>query len=100
MTLGRMHFNPIFWKSLWKVDFYTVRDRSDVTTVSLALDKRRLNDDGEGADIETIKKGVEDFRNWLLHDGRYSQNNDYQKMIEQLDKYWEKLFAEVLFLTF
>ena len=66
----------------------------DAMRITVNEQSQGLNDDGEGADIETIKKGVEGFRNWLLHDGRYSQNNDYQKMIEQLDKYWEKLFAD------
>jgi len=37
---------------------------------------------------------VEDFREWLLQDDRYSKSNDYQKMVEQIDKYWKKLFAD------
>ena len=53
-----------------------------------------LNDDGDDMDIKTIEEGVKDFRNWLTHDDRYSENIDYQKMIEQIDKYWKKLFAD------
>jgi hypothetical protein len=53
-----------------------------------------LNDDGEDADIKTIKQGVEEFRQWLVHEDRFKENRDYQKMIEQIDKYWEKLFAD------
>ena len=37
---------------------------------------------------------MEKFRHWLLNDDRYSQNNDYKKTIAQIDKYWEKLFAD------
>jgi hypothetical protein len=55
---------------------------------------RGLNDDGEDVDIKTIKEGVEAFRHWLSNDSRYSQDNDYGKMIAQIDKYWEKLFAD------
>ena len=55
---------------------------------------RGLNDDGEDADIKTVENGVEKFRHWLLNNDRYSQDNDYEKMIAQIDKYWEKLFAD------
>ena len=55
---------------------------------------RGLNDNGEDAEIKTIEKGVEDFRRWLLNDVRYSKDNDYNKMVVQIDKYWEKLFAD------
>ena len=53
-----------------------------------------LNDDGEDADIKTIKEGVKNFRNRLLKDARFSKNKDYKKMIEQINKYWKKLFAD------
>lgn len=53
-----------------------------------------LNDDGEDADVKTIKMCVKDFRIWLIHDKGYKENKDYQKMVEQIDKYWEKLFAD------
>jgi len=66
----------------------------DAMRITVDDQNRGLNDDGERANIETIKKGVEGFRDWLLHDDRYWQNNDYQKMVEQIDKYWKKLFAD------
>lgn len=66
----------------------------DAMRITVDDQNRGLNDDGEGANIETIKKGVESFRDWLLHDDRYWQNNNYQKMVEQIDKYWKKLFAD------
>jgi hypothetical protein len=53
-----------------------------------------LNDDGSEADIGTIEKGVNAFRHWLLHDDRYRESKDYEKMIEQIDHYWIKLFAD------
>jgi hypothetical protein len=58
------------------------------------LQGRGLNDDGEDADIKTIKQRVEKFRKWLIHDERFKENKDYRKMVEQIDRYWEKLFAD------
>lgn len=53
-----------------------------------------LNDDGLETDTKSIENGVNDFRNWLLHDDRYEENNDYGKMRSQIDSYWGKLFAD------
>lgn len=55
---------------------------------------RGLNDDGENEDIKKIEERVKKFREWLTHDNRYKEDKDYQKMVEQIDKYWEKLFAD------
>lgn len=56
--------------------------------------KKGLNDDGSDTDIKTIEKQVKDFRNWLTGEDCYKENKSYQKMIEQIDKYWEQLFAD------
>lgn len=54
-----------------------------------------LNDDGdEEIDIRTIEKKVTEFRSWLV--GNEKRKQTYWKMIEQMDKYWEKLFADPL----
>jgi hypothetical protein len=66
----------------------------DAMRIAVDGQHRGLNDDGEGADINTIGEGVEDFCDWLQHDGRYLQNNDYRKMLKQIWQYWEKLFAD------
>lgn len=55
---------------------------------------RGLNDDGENEDIKKIEERLKKFREWLTHDNRYKEDKDYQKMVEQIDKYWEKLFAD------
>ena len=62
--------------------------------LALPEKNRGLNDNGDDADIKTIEKSVEDFRHWLLNNYCFKENKDYQKMIEQIDKYWEKLFAD------
>ena len=53
-----------------------------------------LNDEGQKGHIRTIEKGVEKFRAWLTSRKNYLQDPAAQKMIEQIDKYWEKLFAD------
>ena len=58
------------------------------------MQSRGINDDGEDIDIKTIEKGVKAFRHWLVNSNHYSKNRDYQKMVAQMDKYWEKLFAD------
>lgn len=51
-----------------------------------------LNDDGSGSNINTIEQSVKKFYDRLL--ANYSDKNDYKKMIIQLKKYWDKLFAD------
>ena len=53
-----------------------------------------LNDEGDKIDIKTIEYRVKKFRTWLTSRKGYRQNHDAKKMIAQLDKYWEKLFAD------
>ena len=55
-----------------------------------------LKDDGGDADLKTIETEVINFRQWLISDD--SRKETYSKMIEQIDKYWEKLFADPLVL--
>lgn len=56
--------------------------------------KKGINNDGTPADICMIKKGVERFKKAIINAKGYSENIRHQKMIEQIDKYWEKLFAD------
>ena len=39
---------------------------------------------------EKVKK----FRKEIMTDKKLSEKDDYKKMIEQIDKYWNKLFAD------
>lgn len=56
--------------------------------------RRGLNDEGNNTDIKTIEYRVKKFRFCLTTRKDYPQNHDAQKMISQIDKYWEKLFAD------
>ena len=53
-----------------------------------------LNDGGQKGNIRTIEKRVKKFRTWFTRHKDYAQNPAARKMIEQIDKYWEKLFAD------
>lgn len=56
--------------------------------------KKGLNDDGRDADIKSIEEKVKRFRNEMIPD-----SDDYRKMSEQIDKYWQKLFADPITVT-
>jgi len=62
--------------------------------IALPTGPHGLNDEGGSANIRTIEKRVTAFRAWLSRRKDYPQDRAAQKMIEQIDKYWEKLFAD------
>ncbi|MBT6338598.1 MAG: transposase [Desulfobacula sp.] len=62
--------------------------------IALPENKNGINDNGDDADMKTIEEQVTAFRKWLVSD---TQNKEtYAKMVEQIDKYWKKLFADPL----
>ena len=61
--------------------------------------RRGLNDEGGNANLCTIENRVNRFRTWLTTRKDYPQNQDAQKMIAQIDKYWGKLFADPITVT-
>ena len=57
--------------------------------------RQSLNDDGsEKHDIQTIKENLTSFRHDKNIVKRALQDRSYQRMINQIDKHWEKLFAD------
>ena len=56
--------------------------------------RQGLNDEGQKGNIRTIEKRLKTFRAWLISRKDYPQNRAAEKMIAQIDKYWEKLFAD------
>jgi len=62
--------------------------------IALPGGKNGLNDDGINDDMSTIENAVKAFRQRVMSDDRLTVNNDYLKMIAQIDKYWHKLFAD------
>jgi hypothetical protein len=52
-----------------------------------------LNDNGD-QDIETIERRVKSFYNNISKNRDVTKDDGYRKMINQIDQYWEKLFAD------
>jgi len=66
----------------------------EALSIAARNSKKGLNDDGQNADIKSIEEKVKRFRNEIIPD-----SDDYGKMAEQIDKYWEKLFADPITIT-
>ena len=66
----------------------------DAFRIALPEGKCGLNDRGDKEDMRTIEKRVEEFCEWLSTDEALSNNEDYKKMVLQIKKYWQKLFAD------
>ena len=62
--------------------------------IALPENKDGINDDGDNADMKSIEGRVVAFRKSLTGDKR--RKSMYSKMLKQIDKYWEKLFADPL----
>jgi len=62
--------------------------------ITLAENKRGLNDEGEGCTMKTIEKEVTKFRRRLCRHAEGMKDKAYAKVVAQLDKYWEKLFCD------
>jgi len=62
--------------------------------IALPSGSRGINDEGLAGHIRTIEKRVRTFRTWLTGRKDYPQDRAAGKMIEQIDKYWRKLFAD------
>lgn len=62
--------------------------------IALPESKCGINDNGDEMDIKNIEEKVTVFRKWLTGDTQ--RKKTYAKMLEQIDKYWEKLFADPL----
>ncbi len=56
--------------------------------------KKGLNDDGMGENIRTIEVKVSEFRLLLIEYKKMSDDQGYEGFLIQLDKYWDKLFAD------
>ncbi len=68
--------------------------------ITLPENKRGLNDNGDLAvNMKTIEKEVIKFRISLLKSKEYSEHKEYHRLLEQIDSYWEKLFADPIVVT-
>lgn len=72
----------------------TFKKLRQALAIAIPGDKKALNDDGLEADIKSIEEKVIGFREEIMADKTLGQKDEYKKMIGQIDKYWEKLFAD------
>jgi len=95
-TLRKLMDDKVLWKTIQalepKIDvFEKLRDAMRIAPTD---GTRGLNHDGMETPIESIEQNVKAFRRWLTATDAYTTGRGYQKMVEQIDKYWEKLFAD------
>jgi len=67
----------------------TFKKLREALSIAVPGSKKGLNDDGLEADIISIEEKVKIFRKEIMAD-----KEDYKTMIKQIDKYWNKLFAD------
>jgi hypothetical protein len=62
--------------------------------IALPEGNNGLNDDGDNTDMKTIEEKVKGFREQIVSDRKLAGKEEYKKIIQQIDTYWEKLFAD------
>ena len=94
--LNKIMKDRTLWKSIETLETKIVVFEKLRTAMRIAPQSGRdgLNDEGLNGNISTIEKRVKKFRAWLTRSKGYPQNSDVQKMTKQIDKYWDKLFAD------
>ena len=60
--------------------------------IALPEGKNGINDNGDDIDMKSIEEKVTTFRDWILENKH--RKKTYANMVAQIDKYWEKLFAD------
>ncbi len=60
--------------------------------IALPNGKNGMNDNGDSTDMKSIEEKVTAFRKWLLNNKH--RKKTYANMVSQIDKYWNKLFAD------
>ncbi len=102
-TYFKLHFilQPIMRdKTLWKAvaaleaKIIVFEKLRKAMRIAVPSGPHGLNDEGSQNNIHSIEKGVTAFRAWLIRRKDYPQDHAAKKMIDQIDKYWKKLFAD------
>jgi len=71
----------------------------DAMRIAAPNGKKGLNDDGENVDMKAIQTAVIAFYNSDEVTKAAERDTDYAKMVKQIHKYWEKLFADPIMVT-
>lgn len=91
-TLGDRNIQRLVDKMQKKVEVF--ERLREAMRIALPEEKKGLNDDGKDEPIQSIKERVTAFRNGEDIKELASHDDAYGKMLSQLDKYWDKLFAD------
>ena len=67
--------------------------------ITLPKNKSGLNDAGELCSMKTIEKEVMKFSLWLSKKKNHMKDKAYQKLIDQIDKYRDKLFCDPIVIN-
>lgn len=67
--------------------------------IALPEGTKGLSDDGDGCNIKTIEDSVKSFREADKIKKLALENGAYKKMTKQIDKYWNKLFADPIHIN-
>jgi len=62
--------------------------------IALPDSKQGINDHGIENEMKTIELEISQFRTWLINKTEYKTDDDYKKMVAQIDKYWKMLFSD------
>ncbi len=86
----------ILWKAVEEIESKIPRFEKLRQAMRIALPNEPdgLNDEGTKGHIRTIESRVKAFRDGVIRSKDYAQDTDAPNMIRQIDKYWEKLFAD------
>jgi len=97
----RRDLQPVIMDSVLKKNAAKMREKVDIFNclrsamrITLPENKRGLNDDGELCAMKTIEKEVTKFKSRLSKDNNCMKDKAYQKMIDQINKYWDMLFCD------
>lgn len=84
--------DKLLWRTVKKIEEKTeVFDQLRAAMrIAPKLKNKGLNDNGSDENISKIEDRVKKFRTYVVN----NNSVDYQKMIFQLDKYWNKIFAD------
>jgi hypothetical protein len=94
--IKRIMDDPTLNKSVAQIEerVKVFEDLRKALRIALPEGKNGLNDEGDNTNIKTIKEKVKEFREQIMTDSHFSEKSHYKKMIQQIDAYWEKLFAD------
>jgi hypothetical protein len=89
--------DAIFTRLSRKVELFD--NLRNAMRIAAPNDKNGLNDDGENVDIKTIKSKVRSFRQSKRVMKAAAKDTSMKRMVKQIDKYWDKLFADPINIT-